>query len=63
VYDLLGRKVATLINQEQSAGSHSVEWDATKYSSGIYFYRLQAREKSGGQASSFIETKKLMLVK
>jgi hypothetical protein len=63
VYDLLGRKVATLINQEQSAGSHSVEWDATKYSSGIYFYRLQACEKSGGQADSFTETKKLMLVK
>jgi hypothetical protein len=63
VYDLLGREVAALVNQEQSAGSHSVEWNAAKYSSGIYFYRLQAREKSGGQADSFTETKKLMLVK
>ena len=63
VYDLLGREVAALVNQEQSAGSHSVEWNAAKYSSGVYFYRLQAREKSGGQTGSFTETKKLMLVK
>jgi hypothetical protein len=63
VYDLLGREVAALVNQEQSAGSHSVEWNAAKYSSGVYFYRLHASEKSGGQTSTFTEAKKLMLVK
>ncbi|MCX6122883.1 MAG: carbohydrate-binding protein [Ignavibacteriales bacterium] len=63
VCDLLGREVAVLVNQEQSAGSHSIEWDATKYSSGVYFYRLQAHEKSGGQIGSFIDTKKLVIVK
>jgi hypothetical protein len=63
VYDLLGREVAVLVNQEQSAGNHSIEWNATKYSSGVYFYRLQAHEKSGGQIGSFIDTKKLVIVK
>jgi hypothetical protein len=63
VCDLLGRVVGVLVNQEQSAGNHSVEWNATKYSSGVYFYSLHAHQKSGGKSGSFIETKKLMLVK
>jgi hypothetical protein len=45
VYDLLGREVATLLNEETLAGSYSVRWNATNFPSGIYFYRLSA----GGQ--------------
>jgi len=55
VYDVLGSEIATLVNEEKPAGSYEVEFDATGLSSGIYFYRLQA--------GSFIETKKLILMK
>ncbi len=55
VFDVLGRKVATLVNARQSAGVHSVTFNASNLASGIYFYRLQA--------GSFLETKKMMLVK
>ncbi len=55
VYDAMGREVATLVNEVKSAGTYSVTFDATKLSSGIYFYRLQAGE--------FIEAKKMLLMK
>lgn len=41
VYDMLGRQVATLINESVSAGSHQVTFDATQLSSGMYIYRLE----------------------
>jgi len=49
IYDLLGREVVTLVNEPQPAGSYTVEWDGRnnrgrEVASGIYFYRLQARE-------------------
>jgi photosystem II stability/assembly factor-like uncharacterized protein len=46
VYDLLGRDVATLVNEEKSAGSYTVEFNAAKLVSGIYFYKLVADEFS-----------------
>jgi len=55
VYDALGREVATLVNGRENAGSHTVMFDATHLSSGVYFYRLQAE--------NFVETKKMVLVK
>lgn len=42
VYDMLGRQVADLVNQSQPAGTHRVSFDASRLSSGIYLYRLQA---------------------
>ncbi len=42
VFDILGRQVATLLNEEKSAGSYSVRWDATNMGSGIYFCRLES---------------------
>jgi len=59
VYDILGNEVATLVNEEKPAGEYEVEMDGSKLTSGIYFYQLST---SGG-AGSFIETKKLMLLK
>jgi len=44
VYDLMGREVATLVNSRKPAGSHSVNFDASSLSSGVYVYRLQAGE-------------------
>lgn len=55
VYDLLGREVATLVNEIKQAGTHNVKWDASKIASGVYFYKLTA----GG----FVETKKMVLMR
>ncbi len=55
VYDILGRKVATLVNKKQAPGNYSVQFDASKLSSGIYFYTLRAGE--------FTDTKKMILMK
>ena len=55
VYDIMGRKVTTLINSEQPAGYHQVAWNAKDQSSGTYFYRIQAGD--------FIEVKKMILLK
>ena len=55
VYDVLGRPVETLVNQRQSAGKYGVRFDASKVSSGVYFYRLVA--------GSFVSTKKLVVLK
>ncbi len=49
VYDILGRCVETLVEQKQPAGSHQVVWNADDYSSGIYFYRLNAGEMTSAK--------------
>ena len=55
IYDMLGREVATLVNQELEPSSYSVTWNASNAASGAYFYRLQS--------GSTVETRKLLLVK
>ena len=45
VFDLLGRKVATLVNEELQRGSHSFSFDGTSLSSGVYVYRLQQNDQ------------------
>jgi hypothetical protein len=62
VYDILGRELELLVNDEQEAGYYEINFDASKLSSGIYFYRIQALP-TGRQAGSFIETKKMVLMK
>jgi hypothetical protein len=42
VYDLLGREVATLVNDVKTPGSYTVAWDASGYASGVYIYRMKA---------------------
>jgi hypothetical protein len=55
VYDILGREVASLVNETQNAGNYSVPFDASKLSSGIYIYTIHAND--------FIQSKKMNLVK
>jgi endonuclease/exonuclease/phosphatase family metal-dependent hydrolase len=55
IYNVLGSDVLTLINEEKSVGNYEVDFDATTLPSGIYFYKLQA--------GTFIETKKMILLK
>jgi hypothetical protein len=55
VYDVLGREVATLVNQTMEAGAHTVQWDASASPSGVYFYRLKT--------SASTITKKMLLIR
>ena len=59
VYDMLGRQVAVLIDGFKIADFYSVEFDGSKLSSGVYFYRVMAN----GSGQSFTEIKKMILVK
>ncbi len=68
VYDLLGREVATLVNEYKPAGTYAVEFDVTHESiramaSGIYFYQLKVADPSTGSGESFVQTKKMTLIK
>ena len=56
IYNLLGQKVATLVNEKQPAGSYHIEWNAAGFSSGIYFYRLVTDK-------GFEKSRKLILLK
>jgi photosystem II stability/assembly factor-like uncharacterized protein len=55
VFDLLGREIATLVNENENAGYYKVKFDASSLTSGIYFYQLRS--------GNFSETKKLVLLK
>ena len=55
VYDVLGNEVITLVNEEKPVGSYDIEFNASHLGSGVYFYRLQA--------GSFVQTRKMTLLK
>ena len=55
VFDILGNEIETLVNEDKPVGTYEITWYAEKLSSGIYFYRLQA--------GSFVETKKMVLLR
>ena len=55
IYDVLGREVAKLVSEELTPGKHETVFDASRFSSGIYFYQLKA--------GNFFETKKMILIK
>ena len=55
VYNTLGQQVAQLINSDIDAGYHEIQFNASNLASGVYFYRMQA--------GSYVETKKLCLVR
>jgi hypothetical protein len=55
IYNLLGQKVATLVNERKRAGHHQVEWDASGFASGIYLYRLETE--------GYVETRKMVVMR
>jgi type IX secretion system substrate protein len=55
VFNVLGQEVERLVDKEMSPGRYVAEWDASEYSSGIYFYKLESE--------NFVDTKKMVLVK
>jgi len=55
IYNVLGQKVETLVDREMEARSHTVTWNADPYSTGVYFYRITAKD--------FTETKKMLMLK
>jgi Secretion system C-terminal sorting domain len=55
VYDQLGKEVATLVNEEKPAGSYEIEFNESSLASGVYYYRINA--------GSFVDTKKMILMK
>jgi len=63
VFNLLGESVAVLVSEELNAGTYNYNWDATNQTSGIYFYKLQAGNPSSGSGQSFVDTKKMILLK
>ncbi|HAX48742.1 MAG TPA: M12 family metallo-peptidase [Ignavibacteria bacterium] len=60
VFDMLGREVDVLVNSKLEAGEYLADWNAVNFSSGIYIYRIEARDIRG---NSFTETRKMVLVK
>jgi uncharacterized delta-60 repeat protein len=55
VFDVLGREVSTLVNQQLKPGTYEVDFDGSRFSSGVYFYKLST--------ANYTETKKMLLVK
>jgi spore germination protein YaaH len=63
VFDVLGREITTLVNEMRKPGLHTVQWDASSAPSGVYLYRLRSGEISNGTGRSFMETKRMTLLR
>ena len=63
VYDVLGNEIATLVNEEKPAGNYEVNFNASKLSSGVYFYELRVEDPSTSSGKDFVETKKMILLR
>ena len=59
VFNMLGEEVAALVNQDMTAGTYKVDFDASNLATGAYFYKMTVTNSNG----SFTDTKKMMLVK
>ncbi|RPI13603.1 MAG: T9SS C-terminal target domain-containing protein [Ignavibacteriae bacterium] len=55
IYDILGKEIVTLVNESLTPGTYEVEWNASNFSSGVYFYQLQV--------NNYSETKRMVLLK
>jgi hypothetical protein len=55
IYDIIGREVETLVNQNYTRGTHIINWNASRFASGVYFYRMEAGDN--------VSVKKMVLIK
>ncbi len=55
IYDITGKEIATLVNEQKNAGIHNISFDGSNFASGVYFYRIEAGE--------FTQVKKMFLIK
>jgi hypothetical protein len=55
IFDILGKEIATLVNENKNPGRYIVDFDGTSFASGTYFYRLES--------NGFVATKKMILIK
>jgi len=55
IYDILGREIKTLVNEIKQAGNYTVDFNASEFSSGVYFYRIES--------GTFSEIKRMVLIK
>ena len=63
VYDILGNEITTLINEDKYRGIYNVSFNASNFSSGVYFYQLRAVDQSKESGQTFVQTKKMMFIK
>ncbi len=63
VYDILGREVATLIEEEKDSGVYEVNFNGLNFPPGVYFYQLKAFDTSSGKEHIFSKTRKMILIK
>jgi hypothetical protein len=63
IYDVLGREVATLVNEHRAPGYYEYKWNAGRMSSGVYIYRITATPLSGENQQIFNQVKNLLLLK
>ncbi|MCH8305286.1 MAG: T9SS type A sorting domain-containing protein [Candidatus Marinimicrobia bacterium] len=68
IYNILGQKILTLVDEQKLSGVYSVSWNGkndsgAQVASGLYFYRLEARHTTGGNQRIFVDAKKMLLLK
>ena len=63
VYDILGREVTTVVNEELDVGFYEINFNASNLGSGVYFYQLKAGDPSTSLGQRFVETRKMILLK
>ncbi|MCX6161722.1 MAG: T9SS type A sorting domain-containing protein [Ignavibacteriae bacterium] len=61
IFDMLGREAATPVNEKLSAGTYSVDWNASDFASGVYFYRLTVNSANNDMVYS--QTRKMIILK
>lgn len=63
IFDMTGREVAALVNETQKAGTYSVQFNGSNLASGIYFFRINVGNSSANTMNSFVQTRKMVLIK
>jgi hypothetical protein len=62
IFDIQGKLVCILVDEEMEPGSYKTDWNAVNYSSGVYIYRIETRQ-AGSSTGDFVNTKKMVLIK